>query len=282
MTNKEYYVDDLMNEARLAWFLDDDPEPDVRVFVKDGKAGVFISCTSGYMGYSTRRCYSVGEPFSYDKAYVLSFDPRSMSGRPALSCFFALGQKGRATIYVVEAYEAKPLIENVASMEDAMNQFGERIGVKFAPWVDLLVPPPPTWERLDYTPEKITSLEPHQIFVFGSNLKGQHSGGAARDAYERFGAIWGQGEGLQGQSYALPTMGLSEDEIKAHIEVFARCANEHPEFEFLVTKVGCGIAGFKERDIAPLFLDAYLYSRNITLPESFADIIGRILRDEEY
>ena len=135
---------------------------------------------------------------------------------------------------------------------------------------------------IKYTPDVIDSLGNNQVYVFTSNIIGFHSGETSLIAIHRFGAIWGQGEGLQGQSYALPTMGLSEDEIKAHIEVFARCANEHPEFEFLVTKVGCGIAGFKERDIAPLFLDAYLYSRNITLPESFADIIGRILRDEEY
>lgn len=273
MTKKEYYVDDLLKDARLVWELVDEPEPDVRVFVKDRKAGIFITVTSGYMGCPTGKCYAIGEPFSYDEAYVLSFDPRSTCCRPALSCFFALGQKGRATVYVVEAYEARPLIENAASMEDAMNQFGERIGVKYAPWVDLLVPPPPTWVKIDYTPEKITSLEPHQIFVFGSNLEGRHAGGAARVAFEYFGAIWGQGEGLHGQSYALPTMGLSIDEIKAHIDILARCASEHPELEFLVTKVGCGIAGFKEREIAPLFYDAYMGSKNITLPESFVDIL---------
>ena len=285
MENKEYYLDDLEKEARLVWILDDDPEPDVRVFVKDGKAGVFISITSGWMGLTTRRCFSVGEPFSYDEAYVLAFDPRSLICRPALSCFIALGQKGRTTIYAIEAYEAKPIIENAVSMEDAMNQFGERIGLRFAPWMDLLIPPSPTWDKLDYTPEHITSLEPHQVFVFGSNREGKHLAGAAKLAFEHFGAIWGQGEGLQGQSYALPTMGLSLDEIKKHINTFLHCACEHPELEFLVTRIGCGIAGCKDRDIAPLFLtddNLYMEQRNVTMPESFADIIGRILRDEEY
>ena len=133
-----------------------------------------------------------------------------------------------------------------------------------------------------FTPERITSLEPHQIFVFGSNLYGQHLGGAARTAYEHFGAVWGQGEGLQGQSYALPTMGLSLEEIQAHVDVFMHCAQEHPEYEFLVTKVGCGIAGFKEEEIAPLFRDCFAEAENITLPESFCVIIGHILRGDNY
>lgn len=281
MANKEYIVSELEKEARLAWFLDDDPEPAVRVFVKDGKAGVFISTTSGYQGLTTNRCIPIGEPFTYDEAYVLEFNPKNMYATPNLSCLIALGKKGEATIYAIEAYQAKPVIENARSMEEALQLFGERIGLKFAPWKDLLVLPEPTWERLQYTPENITSLEPHQVFVFGSNLEGQHIGGAARLAHERFGAVWGQGEGLQGQSYALPTMGLSLAEIKSHVDVFERCAKEHPELEFLVTKVGCGIAGFKERDIAPLF-GFSVYTHNVTLPKSFDDIVGCILRGEEY
>lgn len=285
MEEKEYHVDNLEREARLAWILDDDPEPDVRVYVKDGKVGVFITITSDWQGYATRRCLSVGEPFTYDEAYVLAFDPRSLCCMPAQSCLFALGQNGRTTIYAVEAYEAKPIIKDAVSMEDAINQFGERIGLKYTPWENLLTPPSPTWEKLDYTPEHIISLEPHQIFVFGSNREGKHIGGAAKVAFEHFGAIWGQGEGLQGQSYALPTMGLSLDEIQKHIETFLHCAYAHPELEFLVTRIGCGIAGFKERDIAPLFLtdfSLYMELHNVTMPESFADIISCILNNERY
>ncbi len=281
MTNKEYRLSELMEEARLVWFLDDEPEPDVHVFEKNGKAGVFITITSGLMGCRSNLCYSIGEPFTYDEAYILAFDPKNMYATPNLSCLMALGRSGRTTIYAIEAYEAKPVIENAATMEHALKQFGERIGLQYAPWKDLLIPPPPTWERLPYTPDKISSLEPYQVFVFGSNLEGQHIGGAAKLAHERFGAVWGQGEGLQGQSYALPTMGLSLEKIKSHVAAFERCASEHPELEFLVTKVGCGIAGFKERDIAPLFLFA-AYTSNVTLPESFSDIIGCILRDEKF
>lgn len=282
MADKEYNLQELKDEARLVWFLDDDPEPDVHVFEKNGKAGVFITITSGFMGIGSNACYSIGEPFSYDEAYVLAFDPNHMWGVIAHSCLIALGKKGRTTIYAIEAYSAKPIIKDASSMEDAIKQFGERIGLQHAPWKNLLTPPEPTWEKLFFTPENIQSLEPHQVFVFGSNLEGQHIGGAARLAHERFGAVWGQGEGLFGQSYALPTMGLSLGEIKKHIDVFFDCANQHRELEFLVTKIGCGIAGFKERDIAPLFLQGYMESRNVTLPESFEDIIRHILSDGEY
>lgn len=277
MATKEYITSELEKEARLAWFHDDEPEPDVRVFVKDGKAGVFISITSGYQGIKTNRCVAIGDPFTYDQAYVLEFKGNA----PNFSCLIALGQKGRTTIYAIEAYSANPIIEDAPSMGFALKQFGERIGLKYAPWKDLLVPPAPTWVKLRYTPEKITSLEPHQVFVFGSNAEGQHIGGAAKLAYERFGAVWGQGEGLQGHSYALPTMNLSLAEIESHVEAFERCASEHPELEFLVTKVGCGIAGFKEREIAPLFVSS-AYLHNVTFPESFEKIIGCILRDEDY
>ncbi len=282
MANKEYNLQELKEEARLVWILDDEPEPDVHVFVKNGKAGVFITIPSGIMGLTSNVCVSIGEAFSYDEAFVLAFDPHNMCGIPTQSCIMALGQKGRTNIYAIEAYSAKPIIENAVSMEDALKQFGERIGLQCAPWMNLLTRPDPTWDKLDYTPENIQSLEPYQVFVFGSNLQGQHIGGAARLAHERFGAVWGQGEGLFGQSYALPTMGLSMDEIRKHVGVFFDCARQHPDLVFLVTKIGCGIAGFKEREIAPLFVEGRMGTRNVTLPKSFEEIIGCILRGEEY
>ena len=119
-----------------------------------------------------------------------------------------------------------------------------------------------------YTPVFITHLNKGEIFVFGSNLKGLHGGGAARLAYERFGAIWGQGVGLQGRCYGIPTMHGGVDAIKPYVDEFIEFAQNHTEYTFLVTKIGCGIAGFKEEEIAPLFADAVSVD-NIILPESF-------------
>ena len=87
-----------------------------------------------------------------------------------------------------------------------------------------------------YTPENIQELGPGEIFVFGSNLSGMHGGGAARVAYEKFGAVWGQGTGL--------------------------------------TRIGCGIAGFRDEEIAPLFKDTAGMA-NVILPRTFADILSR-------
>ncbi len=118
------------------------------------------------------------------------------------------------------------------------------------------------------TPDNIRSLGRNEIFVFGSNLTGAHGGGAARLAYERFGAIMGQGVGLQGQSYAIPTMQGGVNTIKPYVDEFIAFAKQHPEMTFLVTKIGCGIAGFKAAEIAPLFAGA-VNVENIHLPQDF-------------
>lgn len=122
--------------------------------------------------------------------------------------------------------------------------------------------------RPEYTPNAIDSLQSDEVFVFGSNLHGHHGGGAARAAINKFGAIWGQGVGLQGQSYAIPTMQGGVETIKPYVDQFIDFAKEHTELFFYVTRIGCGIAGFKDSDIAPLFKDA-MDVRNICLPESF-------------
>ena len=118
------------------------------------------------------------------------------------------------------------------------------------------------------TPEFIRDLKTNEIFVFGSNLAGAHGGGAARLAYERFGAIMGQGVGLQGQSYAIPTMQGGVDTIRPYVDEFIAFAKQHPEMTFLVTKIGCGIAGFRVEEIAPLFANA-VEVENIHLPQDF-------------
>ena len=125
---------------------------------------------------------------------------------------------------------------------------------------------------MKFTPENITSLGPDDIFVFGSNLAGHHAGGAARVARQRFGAIPGQGVGLQGQSYAIPTMQGGIETIKPYVDDFIEFASNCDQNTFYVTRIGCGIAGFKDEEIAPLFKDA-LKLYNVRLPESFVRIL---------
>ena len=118
------------------------------------------------------------------------------------------------------------------------------------------------------TPEFITELQPNEVFVFGSNLKGMHGGGAAYIAYRKFGAVMGQGVGLQGQSYGIPTMQGGVETIRPYVDAFIDFAMAHPELTFLVTRIGCGIAGFTDDEIAPLFENAHDVA-NIVLPEGW-------------
>ena len=124
-----------------------------------------------------------------------------------------------------------------------------------------------------YTPDVINSLAPYEVFVFGSNLRGWHQGGAAKHAQRYFGAVWGQGVGLQGQSYAIPTMQGGVKTIKPYVDEFIDFAKAHSELVFYVTRIGCGIAGFKDSDIAPLFTMASDI-QNIILPREFVKIIN--------
>jgi len=117
------------------------------------------------------------------------------------------------------------------------------------------------------TPEHITQLNKGEFFVFGSNARGMHGGGAAAAAMKYYGAVWGQGEGLQGQSYAIPTMGTLEETEQA-IQRFIQFAKVHPEMKFLVTRIGCGIAGYTPRQIAPMFASA-VNVENVCLPKDF-------------
>ena len=121
------------------------------------------------------------------------------------------------------------------------------------------------------TPSEINKLLTNEVFVFGSNIQGMHIGGAARIAFDKFGAEWGNGEGLQGQSYALPTMGGVDNTTSAAC-TFTTFAKEHPELRFFVTPVGCGIAGYRPEEIAPMFKDAAKLE-NVYLPLSFWKIL---------
>lgn len=120
-------------------------------------------------------------------------------------------------------------------------------------------------------PEPITTLGENEIFVFGSNIQGMHGGGAAWYAKEHFGAQWGVGEGLTGRSYALPTM-EGEASLAHAVSNFIVCAREHKELTFLVTAVGCGIAGYTPKEVAPLFKDATSLE-NVFLPQVFWEFL---------
>ncbi|HHT52135.1 MAG TPA: hypothetical protein PLH70_01750 [Bacteroidales bacterium] len=124
------------------------------------------------------------------------------------------------------------------------------------------------------SPQWINKLEANEIFVFGSNLEGMHGGGAAAVA-RKWGAIWGQGVGLQGQTYAIPTMQGGVETIKPYVDEFLAFAKSHPELKFLVTEIGCGIAGFTVQEIAPLFkaaLDENI--ENVYLPQRFYEVLS--------
>ena len=126
------------------------------------------------------------------------------------------------------------------------------------------------------TPSMIKFLQENEVFVFGSNRQGMHMSGAAAFAMKKFGAKWGVGEGLQGQSYALPTMEGFES-VKEAVSRFINFAKDHEELRFYVTAVGCGIAGYRAEEIAPLFLDATQLS-NVYLPLDFWKILINIIK----
>jgi len=127
----------------------------------------------------------------------------------------------------------------------------------------------------------ITQLKENEVFVFGSNLNGEHLGGAAKQAYQQFGAIWGVGEGLVGQSYAFPTLDkemkqLDEESLISKIRCLLDCCNLHPEKNFYLTRVGCGIAGFKDEYINGLF-NKFTLPINLILPEEWMQSLKEVI-----
>jgi hypothetical protein len=133
--------------------------------------------------------------------------------------------------------------------------------------------------KYKFTPDPVYSLEPNQIFVFGSNESGYHGAGAALVAKKMFGAVQYQGVGLQGKSYAIPTKNrmietLPLAKIENYIDTFIGFANINLQYEFLVTKIGCGLAGYSVNDIASLFRNKNL-TNNIILPKEFVEYLLR-------
>jgi hypothetical protein len=134
------------------------------------------------------------------------------------------------------------------------------------------------------SPPHITRLLPGEIFVFGSNLAGIHGAGAARTAHRDFGAAWGIGAGYTGQCYAIPTKDahlrvLPLATIAEHIMEFLRCADMDPKKEFLLTPIGCGLAGYKPADIAPLFFPEGQVLDNVSYPKEFVDEMDRLAHE---
>ncbi len=130
---------------------------------------------------------------------------------------------------------------------------------------------------MGYTPDYIDTLLPKQIFVFGSNALGYHTGGASGTARKKFGAVWGQAEGLQGQCYAIPVdygkHVRKDKDVKEAVDRFITFAKANTDLFFLVTRVGCGIAGYHDDEMAQFFVDA-LELNNVSLPKSFVDALG--------
>ena len=135
--------------------------------------------------------------------------------------------------------------------------------------------------RFMFTPERIESLKPNEVFVFGSNMNGNHYGGAARIAYDHFGASWGVGEGESGMTYAIPTLNhgmekVTHQQLSGSISRFIAFCEEHPEKEFYLTKIGCGIAGWSIYEVAEIFFETLknitklgMLPSNLVLPKEF-------------
>jgi hypothetical protein len=134
--------------------------------------------------------------------------------------------------------------------------------------------------EMNTTDKNITKLTENQVFVFGSNESGRHGKGAAKTAM-KWGAKYGQAEGLQGKTYGIPTVNssitnnLSVEKIKYYVDRFISFARNRPELHFLVTEIGCGLAGMSHKQIAPLFRSAY-GMENISLPKKFIRVIERL------
>lgn len=119
----------------------------------------------------------------------------------------------------------------------------------------------PGLNTLRILPTHLHTPEDDRVFVFGSNLLGIHGAGAAAYAFDDLGAYWGVGEGIMGNSYALPTCyrpgePVTMMELAVYVQNFLDYAGDHPELRFFVSQVGCGLAGFREDEVAPLFAEA--------------------------
>lgn len=204
----------------------------------------------------------VGKSFSFE------LDPKAMTDCRTEA---SLRKKIEADVARSGVFKKSELKDLKYDMKDFLVEWKRQVRIaKEEELAKLEVSPNNPGSRV--TPDKITRLAPNEVFVFGSNKQGQHNGGAAKYALDNFGAIKGQGNGMQGKSYAIPTMsGIVE--MGEYVTQFCEFAKAHPEKRFLVTPVGCGIAGFSVAEVAPLF-EACRDVENLTLPATFWNIIG--------
>jgi hypothetical protein len=220
---------------------------------------------TGYRNASYRTQIAVAEALGVGLDYLFAPEElraSSPSSRPApsppsvsvdadgasLAATPSLSSPARPTLSEVVAFAADA-IESLprAVRLDALNQIQRRV-------MDSL------------TSSRIERLAPNEVFVFGSNARGLHDGGAARDAFQKFGAVWGAGHGHHGQSYAIDTMsGLPT--LAAEVDTFLDYARQHPQLRFQVTPIGTGVAGYRVDQIAPLFADK---PDNVVLPPEFS------------
>lgn len=248
-----------------AWF---------RLYEKDGKYGLFTS-PRDFQQYPLY-CKRLGPLFGYDKVFYYNYGAntvldefyRCQTVLGTDNGYLAIERKGLWDVFDLTNQGAYALVvEGASSFAEAEKLLVSEVSRTINPsqWIE--IKSDEVISRRD-TPDDIKSLKENQIFVFGSNLQGQHSGGASRVAVQKFGAKEGKGNGIQGQSYAIPTMNLSNNDIQNYVDQFIQFASEHREYEFFVTKIGCGIAGKKVEEIAPMFKNA-LWVNNIHLPREF-------------
>lgn len=238
--------------------------PDIIDKMRNGSERDFLICSNVAPALFDRKCKQ--DSYTYTmKKHAKDFIT-DVKGSPTMYIivrnveFFRLGHSNN--YQMVEPWPCEVALD-VRSTDSYI--------VEDVPQSKFEIDPVPSYNR-EYTPGKITSLKKNEIFVFGRNIRGQHGAGAAQDAYQYFGAEWGVGEGLTGQSYALPTMEGGVDYIEGKVKMFLRYAKSHTEYQFLVTPIACGIAGFKLEEIAPLFKDA-ITLQNVILPKSFVEIL---------
>ena len=202
------------------------------------------------------------------KSFAFKLDPKKMA---VYKTEATLRKKIEEYVTKSGVFKSNELKELKYSMKDFMEEWKKQLPIVEADELAKLEASPNNPESR-ITPYHITRLGTNEIFVFGSNAQGLHYGGAAKAALENFGAIMGQGNGLQGKSYAIPSMsGIGV--MSKYVKEFCEFAKAHPEKHFLVTSIGCGIAGYSEADVAPLF-EICRDLKNVSLPASFWDIIG--------
>ena len=202
------------------------------------------------------------------KSFAFKLDPKKMAVYKTEPTVRKKIEKYVAKSGVFKSSDLKDL---KYSMKDFLEEWKKQVVIVQAEELEKLEASPNNPDTR-ITPDTITRLAPNEVFVFGSNKQGLHYGGAAKVALENFGAIMGQGNGLQGKSYGIDSMsglGMMGERVKE----FCEFAKIHPEKRFLVTEIGCGIAGYSIGEVAPLF-ECCRDVDNITLPTSFWDVIG--------